>query len=225
MTTSISRKPGIYVLANTQSGNIYIGQSHNLRKRIQEHKAMLRGNYHPNQHLQHAWNKYGEKAFVFKVLELCDSDRLDEREQHYLDVYVPKGICYNISSDVKSPTRGKRLSEEHRKRLSEKAQNRSEEHKQKLLLARHNRAPITDETRARMSSARRGKKHTPETLILLRQKAQRFTYIFISPDGSETTTKDITAFCNEHQLNARHMRSVANGQRKHHKGWQCKRLC
>jgi hypothetical protein len=40
-----------------------------------------------NQYLQSAWNKYGEDAFKFYVVELCDSKGLSDRECYYINEY------------------------------------------------------------------------------------------------------------------------------------------
>lgn len=110
--------PGIYIILNTKNGKIYIGQAEDIHARQVEHKRDLKKNRHHNQHLQHAWNKYGEKAFQFKTLERCSITELDSREQHYLDVYIPKGICYNIAVDATAPMRGLKHSPESLLKMS-----------------------------------------------------------------------------------------------------------
>ena len=62
---------GIYCIINIQNGKKYIGSSKNIRKR-----AELRHNNHDNQHLQNAWNKYGEEKFDFYVIEACPENTL-----------------------------------------------------------------------------------------------------------------------------------------------------
>lgn len=47
---------------------------------LQKHK-------HKNCHLQRAFDLYGENAFVFSVLEVCDASNLDEREMCWIDRY------------------------------------------------------------------------------------------------------------------------------------------
>jgi group I intron endonuclease len=91
---------GIYIIHNTKNGMIYIGQTKNMSVRWGDHKTTLKHNTHVNRHLQSAWNKYGADAFEFKILEYCDVDQLDAREQHFLNTYMKKGVCYNIRSKV-----------------------------------------------------------------------------------------------------------------------------
>lgn len=87
-------KSGVYKILNTENGNFYIGSSKDLDKRWIIHKSRLKIGKHINCILQRSWNKYGEKIFVFDIVELCDKDKLFEREQFYIDNLKPK---YNIA--------------------------------------------------------------------------------------------------------------------------------
>lgn len=60
-----------------------------------DHFSTLRRGKHVNKRLQNSYNKHGEDAFVFEVLEECSVDVRFELEQLYLDIYKPE---YNISS-------------------------------------------------------------------------------------------------------------------------------
>lgn len=97
---------GIYAIENTETGEIYIGQSHNITTRWGHHKRTLRTNEHHNVPLQAAWNKYGESVFEFKVLELCEAYELDVCETHYIDAYVKQGNCYNMTKNIMSTRYG-----------------------------------------------------------------------------------------------------------------------
>lgn len=151
---------GIYVIVHIKSSKIYIGQTNDFRKRWRGHKSALLRGEHGNHHLQSAWNKYGEKAFKFQILEHCSIEQLDEREQYWLDIYIPKGICYNFATDVVAPMRGHPFTEEHRQKISIalKGKPRSEEHCRKLSLANKQRSPMSDETRNKMSESKKGKR-------------------------------------------------------------------
>lgn len=54
---------GIYQIKNKINGKVYIGQSINIEKRLKRHLNDLRKLKHRNQHLQNAFNKYGEKSW------------------------------------------------------------------------------------------------------------------------------------------------------------------
>lgn len=95
----LPNKSGIYKILNKANGKIYIGSAVNLNKRWAKHKRYARGNYHHSITFQRAWDKYGEEAFEFIVLEIIeDVSKLADREQIWLDwlkPYEPE-IGYNI---------------------------------------------------------------------------------------------------------------------------------
>lgn len=122
MTT---KKSGIYKITNTINGKIYIGSAYNISNRFSVHKYTLKNNKHKNKHLQYAWNKYGEKAFIFEILEITSKNLIIEREQYWIDLYLPykKDIGYNIAN-VAGNTAGIKASDETRKKQSESAKKR-----------------------------------------------------------------------------------------------------
>ena len=81
---------GIYKITCKENNKFYIGSSKNLEKRCQKHLNDLRKNKHINIHLQRAYNKYGENAFIFNVIEKCSYEDLLIREQFYLDTLNPE---------------------------------------------------------------------------------------------------------------------------------------
>ena len=108
---------GIYIITCLTNGRVYIGQSKHIQKRWLEHKEELQKGNHGNNHLQNAWNKYGEKSFVFSILEECEEDKLTEREQFWIDFYggINSKGTYNFRE---AGSRGS-MSEETRKIMSE----------------------------------------------------------------------------------------------------------
>lgn len=77
---------GIYLIYNTQNSKVYVGSSRNIKRRWNQHRADLRGNRHPSYFLQRDWNKHGEEAFEFHVIELVTKpEMLLAREQVHLD--------------------------------------------------------------------------------------------------------------------------------------------
>lgn len=119
----------------------YIGQSINYKKRWETHKTRLRNNTHENRYLQRAWNKYGESAFEFKVIQEYNEttkEKLTEAELFWRDTYRNAGVnLFNMAEPGLSPTLGCKLSDKHRKNLSKAQKGRvtSEKTKKKLSLA------------------------------------------------------------------------------------------
>lgn len=92
---------GIYKIENKVNGKVYVGQSINIEQRWAGHRSMLRHNHHENQHLQNAWNKYGENNFQFLVVEECSKKLLNNREKYWINYYESYNDKngYNISME------------------------------------------------------------------------------------------------------------------------------
>lgn len=91
---------GIYKLTNLSNGKIYIGQSVNVEDRIYKHKMALKGNYHKNDHLQKAWNKYGEDSFLFELIKSCKIRYLDRFEKLYIRIHKSMNVKYGYNNDT-----------------------------------------------------------------------------------------------------------------------------
>lgn len=146
-------KSGIYSITNTQNGKTYIGSSVNIRIRWRRHKLALREGKHKNPHLQAAWNKYGEAAFVFEVWCYRRREDLLVFEQMFLDLYRPD---YNICMVVGNGSRGTQFSNTRRQELSEARRGVP-------WSALRRAAPVTAEARANMSEAGKRRVWTEET--------------------------------------------------------------
>ena len=89
-------KPGIYRILNRLKGDFYIGSAINLRTRRNRHFSELKKGVHYNTHLQRAFNKYGQDAFNFEVLLICEPFELERYEKGYISMMNP---VYNIRLD------------------------------------------------------------------------------------------------------------------------------
>jgi group I intron endonuclease len=108
----------IYKIINIETGKVYIGSTNDVKKRFRNHKSLLKNNKHHNIHLQRAWNKYGQAAFGFEILERPEESELLSKEQDYFNLYeiVEKG--YNISVVPGSPFAGRHHTDETRQKQS-----------------------------------------------------------------------------------------------------------
>lgn len=93
----VDMKSGIYIILNLINGKFYLGSSKNLRKRKLTHFQHLKKNVHHCIHMQRAFNKYGEKPFIF--IEMIHCENYKEVEQSMLDK-VEREHCYNVSSSA-----------------------------------------------------------------------------------------------------------------------------
>lgn len=98
---------GIYKIINVVNNKFYVGSAVDLKRRKTRHFSELRTGKHNNRHLQAAWVKYGEQAFVFVVVEeLPDDADLLAAENVWLKEHVGKNYCYNLGVDATAPTLG-----------------------------------------------------------------------------------------------------------------------
>lgn len=110
---------GIYRITNNINGKVYIGQTYNFKRRFRVHKKKLNNGEHYNEHLQRAWDKYGEENFSFDIIEECEIDKLNEREIYWIafyDSFHNKDNGYN-QNEGGCGSRGYKFSEESRNKM------------------------------------------------------------------------------------------------------------
>ena len=141
---SIRKICGIYSITHIESGKTYVGQSQAIGDRWLWHRSALRRGKHPNRYLQSAWEKHGEQAFMFSVLEEVDIDEysLCSAEQRWISSLRP---AYNMAP-VGGTTRG----------------------------LKH--PPRSAEFCRRMSEISKGRRHSQETIDLLKQRQSENPY-------------------------------------------------
>lgn len=85
---------GIYKITNKINGKCYIGQSNDIHRRW---KQELAPNAKLNPHLARAFEKYGIDNFEFEIIEECQREQLNEREQFYIEIYhsIDPNLGYN----------------------------------------------------------------------------------------------------------------------------------
>lgn len=152
---------GIYQIEHLASGRKYIGSAVRLKRRISKHKTDLRGGYHHSQKLQRAWSKYGEAAFAVSVVEaVSDPIQLLPREQHWIETTSAVTEGFNVCP-IAGNCHGRTLTPQHRAKLSAALTGRKRPASDHAALLGTTRS---EETRAKISAAKKGKPISSETL-------------------------------------------------------------
>lgn len=60
---------GVFVIRNKIDASFYLGMAYNLEEELEKIKCYLKAGKCREERLQKEWNKYGENAFAFEVLE------------------------------------------------------------------------------------------------------------------------------------------------------------
>lgn len=191
---------GIYKILCLANGRFYVGSSTNLYQRYFEHRGDLRRGSHKAVRMRNSWNKYGENAFVFEVLERCDVCVLMQKEQHYLDSLRPidPKIGFN-TCPVAGTNVGRPVSQETRAKISSANKKPcSESKKEKIKLTFR----LTQEERINHAVEAYGKE-----------------YSLVSPSGEIVTGRGYEEFCRKHGLSPTTVSRLMSGELLQVSGW------
>ena len=179
------KQAGVYAIRNAVTAKCYVGSSVDLVRRRATHFRELRKGVHKCVKLQHSWNKHGEQAFSFEVLEQTTSaeDVLRPTEQHWINTLDSYHNGYNVNpvagnagrmpksaehrARIGAARRGCKHSPEARAAISEKAKGRvlTPEHISALAAGRKAAPPVvwSAASRALLSSKRAGVSYGPHS--------------------------------------------------------------
>jgi group I intron endonuclease len=151
---------GIYKITSPNN-KVYIGQSIDIERRFRHYKRLV---CKEQIKIHNSLLKYGIDAHIFEVLELCETEQLNNRERHYQDLYDSVANGLNLLY-VKSEHFNGGHSEESKKKISDSLKGRTftDEHKYKIGLG-NSRRVISAETKEKHRVAGLGKKASPETI-------------------------------------------------------------
>lgn len=213
--------PGVYSITNTVNGCVYIGSSVDLYTRRCHHLSDLRHQRHSNQHLQRAWNKYGESSFRFDILKLCFRSELKEWEDRLI---ADSPNRYNVL-DQSYSTYGYHHTDDAKKRIGDASTKRKRrgwtaiECMLQSLRLRGKTYPNKEEQISKIVAKTKGKKRSPESIERYRQSKLGNTHkakewVVVSPDGKSFKVYNLKRFCVENRI-PYHLR-----ERGHAKGWK-----
>lgn len=132
----------IYKATNKENGMAYIGQTiRSLNSRIVSHLSGAK--FGDNNYFHSALLKYGKKNFKWEVLCVCKSlKELSKKEKELINKFktlYPYGYNLTVGGNKSNQnTKGHRLTEEHKKKISESEKGKiaSEETKRKMSKSR-----------------------------------------------------------------------------------------
>lgn len=125
-----------------------------------------------------AIKKYGKENFIREILFIfqTEKDALDKEEELVTENFVSRDDNYNIALGGGNPTRGRKLSDETRRKMSNSKKGVSRSEELKKIMSEVNkgyRNPmfgklVSEETRKKLSKASSGRRHTEETKMKIR---------------------------------------------------------
>ena len=151
---------GIYKITSP-TGRIYIGQSINIENRFKKYKSL---DCKTQTKLYRSIIKYGYKNHVFKILEICEKNSLNERERYWQDFYNSTSNKNLNCRLTKSKDKSGEMSKESRLKMSKTrtGKKRTRDLIERLRLI-NTGSKRSDESRLKMSLAQTGKKRTLES--------------------------------------------------------------
>jgi group I intron endonuclease len=243
---SITHISCIYRIYCAPSDKSYVGSTEDSHKRFGAHRRMLITGKHHSISLQRAWDKYGEDAFTFEVLEDVTPDQLLEREKVWfalLNADNPN-LSYNVAPEPGAPMKDRQHSEATKRLFSQSRQGQDNANYRGRIAvcptcgdefkpignrvkycshACYAKAPKSPETLEKYSNASKGKKQSPLSKELYFQKRAQW-FVITDPKGIEYTVQGLARFCREHDLDQGSMSHVMRGRYKNYKGWLCRPL-
>jgi group I intron endonuclease len=155
----------IYEFVNKINGKVYVGQAKDFKSRLRCHKYHTKSNK-KNSPFYAALRKYGWDSFFINIIEVCDIEILNDREEYWISekkCLHPNG--YNLMKGGKQYE----MSDETKKKISEvrKGIKFCPKHIENLRKS-HLGNKLSEETKRKLSEINKGRIHSEETRLKLR---------------------------------------------------------
>ena len=94
----MQKKGKIYIIKNLINNKVYIGQTiQKLSKRFNGHCCYSKTDKSINMYIKRAIHKYGRENFSIELLEECNIEDLNQREQYWIKKYDSYNNGYNLT--------------------------------------------------------------------------------------------------------------------------------
>lgn len=184
----------VYYIRCKPNGRLYVGSTtRGNKQRFSEHRHYLRRGTHCAKQLQRCWNKYGESAFDFEVVETVeDAAFLLAREQFHIwrvrsDLLLNTAPVSDSVYAAQAASRGRVMGAEERAMRSRAQTGLTRAPWSDARRAAHSVAlrgrkmpPVSESTRRNISAAQRGK--VPVVAILRSQAASKARVSALVPE-------------------------------------------
>jgi group I intron endonuclease len=201
----------------------YIGKTRQeLEKRIKQHfKDRKRLNYL----FYRAINKHGWNTFIWGIIEECDINLLDEREEYWISFYKTNQsqYGYNMSSGGEFGIPREVLIECGKRNGAYARDNKigvfSLTKEEKVNIGKIGGSKAKEMGVGIHSHTKEEKSKNGRKGGLTRAKQTARYFKLLSPEGEIYTGKNMTDFCRKNNLTTSAICMVLNGKTKQHKGW------
>lgn len=229
----------IYLIENLVNGKMYIGKKHfwsrqkdRKTKRRVTKESDWRNYYSSSDDLKKDVAELGKDKFKRTILHLCvyakQMTYLEQKEQWDRSVLLDD-LYYNTNIGGKFFVREVKIYESKEKVITTK--NEKWREIKSVQMKGENNVAKREDVRKKISEKKKGDKHhmwgkttTPEhKAAMLKGCMDSIVQIWkiTTPEGEEEIIQNLNEYCREKNLNRGAMCLVAQGKRKHHKGYKC----
>tara|TARA_Y100000310_G_C20657846_1_gene802965 strand:+ start:307 stop:981 length:675 start_codon:yes stop_codon:yes gene_type:complete len=220
----------VYLLKDSSNHPFYIGKTKHLAKRRKRHLYDAKRGC--KLYIHNKIRKILREGLNIDIEALetgISKEKIDEREQFWIAKFKKegtklcnltnggeggKGMTAAMQKAAAEKRRGQKKSKETKRKISKskKGKTFSAQHKKSLSKAWKRTTEQKQKQAKKCSQTSKGKINIKK-------------FLCTDPSGKTYTTHNgLTSFCEKHGLTIANLSKVANGERKHHKGWTAKKV-
>jgi len=213
----------IYCAHNIFTGKKYIGQTkQQFNLRIKQHK---KDTNRIDCLFYRAIKKYGWDCFIWGIIEECDLEKLNEKEEYWISYYKSnhKNYGYNMSSGGEFGIPREILCEIGKLNGKKAYENKigifSYTKEERIEISKNAGSKARDMGVGIHALTNKEKSFYGKIGGDVRAKQLEKSFTVLSPDGVVYNEINLTQFCKKHNLTPSALCNVLNNKYPHHKGW------